>query len=178
MNAAKEKIVMDKDEIALAIKRMAKEIVETNKGAKDIVLVGILNRGLPLANRIAKLIEASEKVKVPVGALDVSLHRDDIMKKGSQIEVKQSDMLFSIEGKTVILVDDVIYAGRTIRAAMDGLADYGRASKIQLVALVDRGNRELPIHPDYVGKKIPTSASEDITVNLIETDGVDKTVIK
>lgn len=178
MSTAKEKIVMDKEEISLALKRIAKEIVEANKGAKDIVLVGILNRGLPLASRIAKHIEAAEKVNVPVGALDVSLYRDDIRKKGSEIKVKRSDIPFSIDGKIVILVDDVIYAGRTIRAAMDSLADYGRASRIQLVALVDRGRRELPIHPDYVGKKISTSADEDIFVNLTEIDGVDKTVIK
>jgi len=178
MNAAKEKIVMDKEEISLALKRIAREIVETNKGAKDIVLIGILNRGLPLAKRISAIIEASEKVKIPVGSLDVSLHRDDIRKKGSEIEVKRSDMPFSIDGKIVIFVDDVIYAGRTIRAAMDGLADYGRAAKVQLVALVDRGHRELPIHPDYIGKKISTSSDENVFVNISEIDGVDKTVIK
>jgi pyrimidine operon attenuation protein/uracil phosphoribosyltransferase len=178
MSAAKEKIVMDKEKISLALKRIAREIVEKNKGTKDIVLVGILNRGLPLASRIAKFIESAENVKVPVGAMDVSLHRDDIRKKGSEIEVKRSDIPFSIDGKIVVLVDDVIYAGRTIRAAMDGIADYGRASKIQLVALVDRGLRELPIHPDYVGEKISTTSDEDVIVNLVEIDGVDKTVVK
>lgn len=178
MSAAKEKIVMDKENISSALKRIAKEIVEANKGTKDIVLVGILNRGLPLAERIAKFIESAEKVKIPVGSMDVSLHRDDIRKKGSEIEVKRSDIPFSIDGKIVILVDDVIYAGRTIRAAMDGIADYGRASKIQLVALVDRGLRELPIHPDYVGEKISTTPDEDVTVNLSEIDGVDKAVVK
>lgn len=178
MSAPREKIVMDKEEISLALKRIAKEIVETNKGTKDIVLVGILNRGRPLAERLSKIIEASEKVKIPVGSLDVSLHRDDIRKKGSEIEVKRSDIPFSIDGKIVMLVDDVIYAGRTIRAAMDSLADYGRASKIQLVALVDRGHREVPIHPDFVGKKVSTTSDEDVTVSLIEIDGVDKAVIK
>lgn len=178
MNASKEKIVMDKEEIGLALKRIAKEIVENNKGTKDLVLVGILERGLPLAQRLSKLIESSERAKVPVGSLDVSLHRDDILKKGPTIQMKSSDIPFSIDGKIVILVDDVIYAGRTIRAAMDGLADYGRASKIQLAALVDRGHREVPIHPDYVGKKAATTADEDVTVNLTETDGADKAVIK
>jgi pyrimidine operon attenuation protein/uracil phosphoribosyltransferase len=178
MSAGREKIVMDKEEISLALKRISKEIVETNKGTKDLVLLGIMNRGLPIANRISKIIEAAEKTKIPVGSLDVSLHRDDIRKKGSEIKVKRSDIPFSIDGKVVILVDDVIYAGRTIRAAMDGLADYGRASKIQLVALIDRGLRELPIHPDYVGKKISTAADEDVVVNIAEMDGVDKAVIK
>ncbi len=178
MSAAKEKIVMDKEKISLVLKRIAREIVETNKGTKDIVLVGVLNRGLPLASRIAKFIEAAENVKIPVGSMDVSLHRDDIRKKGSEIEVKRSDIPFSIDGKIVVLVDDVIYAGRTIRAAMDSIADYGRASKIQLVALVDRGLRELPIHPDYVGEKISTTPDEDVIVNLVEIDGVDKTVVK
>jgi pyrimidine operon attenuation protein/uracil phosphoribosyltransferase len=178
MSAAREKMVMDKEEISLALKRIAKEIIANNKDAKEIVLIGILNRGLPLANRLADLIEGLEGVKIPVGSLDVSLHRDDIMKKGNKIEVKRSDIPFSIDGKVVILVDDVIYAGRTIRAAMDSLADYGRASRIHLVALVDRGRRELPIHPDYVGKKVSTAADEDVTVNLTEIDGVDKAVIK
>ena len=178
MNAAKDKIVMDKEEISLALKRIAKEIVETNKGTKDVVLVGILNRGLPLAERLSKLIESSEKTKIPVGSLDVSLYRDDILKKGPAIHMKTSDIPFPIDGKIVVLVDDVIFAGRTIRAAMDGLADYGRASKIQLAALVDRGHREVPIHPDYVGKKVATASDESVTVNLIETDGADKAVIK
>lgn len=178
MSIGKEKIVMDKEDISVALKRIAKEIVEKNKDAKELVLVGIMNRGLPLAKRISKLIEGMEKVNIPVGSLDVSLHRDDILKKGPKIEVKRSDIPFSIDGKVVILVDDVIYAGRTIRAAMDGLADYGRASKIQLVALVDRGHRELPIHPDYTGEKISTTTDEDIFVNLVEMDGVDKVVIK
>lgn len=169
---------MDKEEIHLALKRIAKEIIEINKGTKDIVLVGILNRGKPLAERLSKIIEASEKASIPVGSLDVSLHRDDIRKKGSEINVKRSDMPFSFDGKIVVLVDDVIYAGRTIRAAMDGLADYGRASKIQLVALIDRGHREVPIHPDFVGKKVSTTSDEDVTVNLAEIDGVDKVVIK
>ena len=169
---------MGKEEIAAAIKKIAKEISSANKNLKDVVLIGILNRGVPIAERISKNILAAEKVEVPVGSLDISLHRDDIMKKGSGIEVKKSDIPFSIDGKVVILVDDVISAGRTIRAAMDGLNDYGRPSKVQLVALVDRDQRELPIHPDYTGEEISTTSDEDVVVNLSEIDGVDKVIIK
>lgn len=172
------KTILDKEEMAAAIKRIAKEIVDVNDGGDKLVLIGIMNRGLPLAQRIAKIVESLEKISVPVGSLDVSLHRDDIQKKGSEIEIKESDIPFSIDGKTVVLVDDVIFAGRTIRAAMDGLADYGRAEKIQLAALVDRGHRELPIHPDYIGKKIETAKDDDVVVNVSEIDGVDKAYIK
>jgi pyrimidine operon attenuation protein/uracil phosphoribosyltransferase len=172
------KTILDKEEMAAAIKRIAKEIVDVNDGGDKLVLIGIMNRGLPLAQRIAKIVESLEKISVPVGSLDVSLHRDDIQKKGSEIEVKESDIPFSIDGKTVVLVDDVIFAGRTIRAAMDSLADYGRAEKIQLAALVDRGHRELPIHPDYIGKKIETAKDDDVVVNVSEIDGVDKAYIK
>ncbi len=168
----KEKIIMDKEEISLAIKRIAKEIVDANHGTKDIVLIGVMNRGVPIAQRIAKIID------VPVGSLDVSLHRDDIHNKGSQIQIQRSDIPFSIDGKVVVLVDDVIYAGRTIRAAMDGLNDYGRPSRIHLAALVDRGNRELPIHPDFVGKRISTTKDEDVMVNIAEIDGVDKAILR
>jgi len=171
--AEKARILMDKEEMALAIKRIAKEISERNKGMKDLVLIGIMNRGLPIAQRIAKILG-----DVPVGSLDVSLHRDDLMKKGSGIEIKKSDIPFSIDNKTVVLVDDVISAGRTVRAALDGLNDYGRPSKIQLVALVDRDQRELPVHPDYTGKSVATTISEEVIVNVAEIDGVDKVVIK
>jgi pyrimidine operon attenuation protein/uracil phosphoribosyltransferase len=178
MSTIKEKLVMDKEQIASAVKKLAKEIVAANGGTKDLLLIGVLNRGLPLAERIAKAISQLEKSEVPVGALDVSLHRDDVMDKGSNIEMKRSDIPFSIDGKIVVLVDDVIFAGRTIRAAMDGLNDYGRPSKIQLAALIDRDHRELPIHPDYVGMTVDTSASEDVLVNVSEIDGVDKVIIK
>lgn len=174
--AAKQ--LMDKEDISAALKRIAKGIIDKNKNITDVVLIGIMNRGVPLAQRIAKLIASTEKVDLKVGAIDVSLHRDDIHKKGSGIEVKTSDIPFSIDGKVVVLVDDVISAGRTVRAALDGLADYGRASKIELVALVDRGFRELPIHPDFTGMKAEATASEDVVVNVSEIDGVDKVVIK
>jgi pyrimidine operon attenuation protein/uracil phosphoribosyltransferase len=172
------KVVMDEVEMNRAITRIAHEIVEHNKGAKDIVLVGIMNRGVPLAKRIAKIIKQVERVEVPVGALDVSLYRDDLAKKGEYITVRKSEMPFSVDDKTVVLVDDVIYAGRTARAALDGLKDYGRAAKIQLVSLVDRGHRELPIHPNYTGKVIPTSAKEEIRVEVLEIDGADRVTLK
>lgn len=174
----KENIVMNDVELDRALKRMAHEIVEKNKGAEAIVLVGILNRGVPLAKRIAKIINDTEKTLLPVGSLDVSLYRDDLSQRGDYIEVKKSEMPFSIDNKVVILVDDVIYAGRTARAALDGLKDYGRATKVQLVALIDRGHRELPIHPDYVGKVIPTSKKEDVKVEVLEIDGADRVVIR
>jgi len=173
-----EKLLMDKDEMARTLKRIASEIIESNKKVKDIVLIGIQNRGVPLAERLAKLISSSEKTEVPVGTLDVSLHRDDIIKKGAGINMKKTDIPFSIDGKTVILVDDVISAGRTIRAALDSLSDFGRAEKIELVALIDRDCRELPIHPDFTGKKISTLQSDSVKVNVAEIDGVDKVIVK
>jgi len=172
------RVVMDETEINRALTRIAHEIVEHNKGVKDVVLVGIMNRGVPLAKRISKIIAKSEKDNVQVGALDVSLYRDDLAKKGEYITVRKSDMPFSVDDKVVVLVDDVIYAGRTVRAALDGLKDYGRAAKVQLVALVDRGHRDLPIHPNYTGKVIPTSTKEDVKVEVLEIDGVDRVIIK
>jgi len=178
MSAEKQKTMVDKEEMAALISKLAKEIIGANKDLKDIVLVGIMNRGVPIAHRIAQAIEKKEGVHVPVGSIDVSLYRDDIRHKGAGIEVKRSDMPFSIDGKTVVLVDDVIFAGRTIRAALDVVTDYGRASKIELAALIDRGHRELPVHPDFTGKKIETEKGEEVLVNVSEIDGVDKVIIK
>ncbi len=174
----KGKVVMDEQEINRALLRIASEIVEVNKGVENLLFVGIIARGVPLAKRLAKIIGHSEKVKIPVGSLDVSLYRDDLSAKGKYITVRKSDIPFSVDDKTVILVDDVIYHGRTTRAALDGLKDYGRAGKVQLVALIDRGHRELPIHPDFIGKKIPTSRKEEVRVQLLETDGLDQVIIK
>lgn len=174
----KEKTIMDEIEINRALNRIAHQIIETNKGVEDVVLVGIIARGVPLAKRLSKIIQKTEKAKVPVGALDVSLYRDDLSKKGEYITVRKSEMPINIDGKIVVLVDDVIFAGRTARAALDGLKDYGRAAKVQIAALVDRGHRELPIHPDFTGKKIPTSVEEDVKVNLLEVDGADKVTIQ
>lgn len=172
------KIVMDEAEMNRALRRLAQQVIEANKGVEEIVLVGVMQRGVPLARRLAKIIEQQEGRDVPVGALDVSLYRDDLTQKGEYIEVRKSDIPFKIDKKIVILVDDVIFAGRTVRAALDGLKDYGRAAKVQLAALIDRGHRELPIHPDFTGKIIPTSFKEEVKVELMEVDGVDRVVIK
>lgn len=173
----KGKVVMHDHDVRRAISRLAHEIVEKNRGVEDIVIIGILNRGLPIAKRVAKEIERNEGVSIPIGALDVSLYRDDLALKGEYVEVRKSDMPFSIDGKIVILVDDVIFAGRTVRAALDGLKDYGRANKVQLCALVDRGHREVPIHPDFTGKVLPTAKKEQVSVEVLEIDGVDRVLI-
>ena len=171
------KIIMDEVEMNRVLRRIAHQIIEANKGIDDVILVGIMQRGVPLAKRIAQIIEAQEGNKVQIGALDVSLYRDDLGKKGKFIEVRKSDIPFSVDEKVVVLVDDVIFAGRTIRAALDGLKDYGRAAKVQLAALIDRGHRELPIHPDFTGKVIPTAKKENVKVEVMEIDGVDRVVI-
>ena len=176
-NGKKEKVLMDDVAIGRALARISHEIIEKNRGAKNIVLVGVMNRGVPLAKRLAKLIDQNEKELIPVGAIDVALYRDDLAQKGEYITVRKSDMPFSVDGKIVILVDDVIFVGRTVRAALDGLKDCGRADKVQLVALVDRGHRELPIHPDYTGKVVPTNFSEKVKVEVFEIDGVDRVTI-
>ncbi|PIS30685.1 bifunctional pyr operon transcriptional regulator/uracil phosphoribosyltransferase PyrR [Candidatus Saganbacteria bacterium CG08_land_8_20_14_0_20_45_16] len=172
------KIVMSDVEMSRALKRLSQQIVEANKGAENLVLVGIIQRGVPLAKRLAELIAKSESTSVPVGQLDVSLYRDDLTQKGEYIEVRKSEMPFATTGKIVVLVDDVIFAGRTARAALDGLKDYGRANKVQLAALIDRGHRELPIHPDFVGKTLPTAKTEQVKVEVYEVDGVDRVIIK
>lgn len=172
------KVVMDEVEMNRALRRIAHQIIETNKGMDDVVVVGIMQRGVTLAKRLAKYIEQEEGKPVLTGALDVSLYRDDLSSKGKYVEVRKSDIPFSIDNKIVVLVDDVIFAGRTARAALDGLKDYGRAAKIQLAALIDRGHRELPIHPDFTGKAIPTAMNEDVRVEIMEVDGVDRVVIK
>lgn len=175
---ANTKVVMNDVEMARALRRIANQVIEANKGIEGLVIVGIIQRGLPLAKRLAKLVEQEEGKEVPVGALDVSLYRDDLTKKGKYIEVRKSDMPFTVTEKTVVLVDDVIFAGRTARAALDGLKDYGRASIVQLAALIDRGHRELPIEPNFVGKTIPTSLKEDVKVEILEVDGVDRVLIR
>ena len=174
----KVKVVMDRVEMNRALRRISHQIIEANKGVEGVVLVGIIHRGLPLAKRLAQIIEKEEEKEIPVGALDVSLYRDDLTQKGEYIEIRKSDMPFTVTDKVVVLVDDVIFAGRTARAALDGLKDYGRARKVELAVLVDRGHRELPIHPDFVGKNLPTSKKEEVKVEIVEVDGVDRVVIK
>jgi pyrimidine operon attenuation protein/uracil phosphoribosyltransferase len=174
----KAKVVMNEVEMARALRRIAHQIIEANKGVEDVVLVGVIQRGVPLAKRLAEIIEQQEKKTVKTGALDVSLYRDDLSQKGKDIEVKKSNLPAHIDGKVVVLIDDVIFAGRTARAALDALKDYGRAAKVQLAALVDRGHRDLPIHPDFTGKVIPTAKREDVKVEVLEVDGVDRVIIK
>lgn len=172
------KIIMNEQEMARAIKALANDIVKKNDGAQNVVLIGIMEGGYPLAKRIADVIEKNEKVKVPVGSLDVSLYRDDLRAHAKNIKLKKSDLLFSIEKKIVVLVDDVLFHGRTTRAGLDSVNDYGRPSKIELAVLIDRGNRELPIQPDFCGKTISTSISQEVKVELKEIDGVDRVIVK
>ncbi len=171
------KTVMTAEDMRRTLSRIAHEIVERNKDTAALVLVGMQTRGVPLANRLATVIADFEKTKVPVGALDFSLYRDDLNRRNFNPQVKSTDIPVDVDGKIIILVDDVLYTGRSTRAAMDALMDLGRPRAIQLAVLVDRGHRELPIRADYVGKNIPSAASEDIRVRLAETDSLDEVVI-
>jgi len=160
-------------EIGRAVTRIAHEVLERNKGAEDVVLVGIAARGDDLARRLASEIARIEGVDVPVGVLDITFYRDDIGLRAEAPEVRETRIPFDVTGRTVVLVDDVLYTGRTIRAALDALVDFGRPRAIQLAVLVDRGHRELPIRADYVGKNLPTGADQRVQVRLEETDGED-----
>lgn len=172
-------IVLDEQAISRALTRIAHEIIEKNKGIEDCVLIGIRTRGIFLADRLAKRINQIEGKEIELGELDITLYRDDLSKKSNDGEpiVKGSDIPVNITDKKVILVDDVLFTGRTVRAAMDALVDLGRPSQIQLAVLVDRGHRELPIRADFVGKNVPTSQSEKITVTLTEVDQADQVTI-
>ena len=165
--------IMTADEVRRTIVRISHEIVERQAGTDGLVLVGIQRRGVPLAQRIAAAINEHEGVALPVGALDITFYRDDLSLIAQQPIVKGTQIPVDLNGKTVVLVDDVLYTGRTIRAAMDALVDFGRPRAIRLTVLVDRGHRELPIRADHVGKNVPTSRSERVNVYLIETDGED-----
>ena len=167
---------MTAQEMRRALTRIAHEILEHNGGAKDLVLVGVRTRGVPLAHRLAELIKSFEGVDVPVGTLDITLYRDDVHLRGP-LTLDATDLPVAVTGYRVVLVDDVLFTGRTARAAMDAVIDLGRPMNIQLAALVDRGHRELPIRADYVGKNIPSSLSEEIQVRLSEIDKVDEVVI-
>jgi pyrimidine operon attenuation protein / uracil phosphoribosyltransferase len=169
--------LMDDAEIKRAVTRIAHEIVERNKGAGRIVLVGIAARGDDLARRLATEIQRIEGVEVPVGALDITFYRDDIGTRAEAPEVHETRISFDITGTTVVLVDDVLYTGRTIRSALDALVDFGRPDAIQLAVLVDRGHRELPIRADFVGKNVPTRQDEEVRVLLSEVDGEDAVVV-
>ncbi len=163
--------MLDEEALSRALIRIAHQITEKNRGCDKIVFVGIKTRGVPLARRISENIEGFEKIKVPVGVLDITLYRDDLSKINPDPVLNDTDIPFDIVDKTVILVDDVLYTGRTARAAMDAVMAMGRPSSIQLAVLVDRGHRELPIRADFVGKNIPTAKSEIVSVKLSETDG-------
>jgi pyrimidine operon attenuation protein/uracil phosphoribosyltransferase len=169
--------IMSASEIERTIVRLAHEIVEKNNGADNIGLVGIMRRGVPLAQRLAKILGRIEKMEVPVGTLDITLYRDDLSTVGHRPEVRPREMEFDIKDKNIILVDDVLYTGRTTRAALDALFDHGRPRRIQLLVLVDRGHRELPIEAGFVGRKVQTSANEIIEVKLQETDGAEKVLL-
>lgn len=169
--------LMDADAVRRALTRIAHEILERNKGTENLVLIGIRTRGYPLAQRLAAKIREIEGQEVPVSHLDITAYRDDREERGGEKQPELSGPSFSLAGKKVVLVDDVLYTGRTVRAAMDAVMDRGRASVIQLAVLIDRGHRELPIRPDFVGKNVPTSRREVVEVRLKETDGEDRVVL-
>ena len=173
-------VVMDADRMGRTLARIAHEIVERNRGIEELALVGIRTRGVPIARRLSHAIGEINGHVVPTGILDITLYRDDLMRHavGAQPVVGRTDIPFSIDDKRILLVDDVLYTGRTIRAALDALIDFGRPKVIQLVVLIDRGHRELPIKADYVGKNLPTSLSQSVQVHLTEIDGRDEVEIR
>lgn len=173
----KKNVIMDADQMRRAIVRISHEIIEKNEGIENVVLVGIRTRGVPLAERLAKSIEAIENTKLQTGSLDITLYRDDLSSLAYNPIVHDTEIDFDLNGKTVVLVDDVLYTGRTIRAALDAIIDMGRPKAIQLAVMVDRGHRELPIRADYVGKNVPTSRKESIEVMLTEMGEADEVVI-
>ena len=180
MPDTKSAVVMDADRIARTLTRIAHEIVERNKGVDGLALVGVRTRGVHIALRLARILKQISGDDVPTGALDITLYRDDLMRHpvGPQPVIRRTEIPFSIDNKKILLVDDVLYTGRTTRAALDALIDFGRPQAIQLIVLVDRGHRELPIKADYVGKNLPTNPDESVQVRLQETDGNDEVVLQ
>jgi pyrimidine operon attenuation protein/uracil phosphoribosyltransferase len=176
-------VLLDDEALRRTLSRIAHEIIERNDELEDVALVGIHTRGVPLAQRLRRLIDERSDVEVDLGQLDITFHRDDVAARGgrpperAQPVVRDTRLDFELEGKTVILVDDVLYTGRTIRAAIEALFDYGRPARVQLAVLADRGHRELPIRPDYVGKNLPTSRDERIQVQLLEVDEIDRVLL-
>ncbi len=177
MDLKEKALILDKAGIDRAMTRIAHEILEKNRGAKELVLVGIQRGGVHLAKRLASKIKQIEGVETPVGSLDITMYRDDLATRKSQPVPQATDITFDIQDRIMVLVDDVLYTGRTIRAALNSVMDYGRPKRIQLAVLVDRGHRELPIRADYVGKNLPTSAKEKVEVMLVEDGGEEKVVI-
>ncbi|MDH7497035.1 MAG: bifunctional pyr operon transcriptional regulator/uracil phosphoribosyltransferase PyrR [Syntrophomonadaceae bacterium] len=178
MKVVEKARIMDEAAMRRALTRISHEVVERNKGVADVALIGIRRRGGPLAERLAARIQEIEGVRVPVGLLDITLYRDDLTTLASQPMVRRTEVPFDITDRVVVLVDDVLYTGRTVRAALDALIDLGRPKCIQLAVLIDRGHRELPIKADYVGKNVPTSSNEIVTVRVVEIDGKDEVVIE
>ncbi len=177
MNGENKVQILDEQGVKRSLTRIAHEIVERNKGVQDLILVGIRRRGVPLAERIAEIINNIEGKSIRVGKLDITLYRDDLTALSDQPVVHSTDIPYDVMKQKIILVDDVLYTGRTIRAAMDAIIDIGRPENIQLAVLIDRGHRELPIRADYIGKNVPTSAKELVNVYLNEIDGIDGAVI-
>jgi len=171
---------MDADRVSRSLTRIAHEILERNRGVEDLALVGIRARGVPIAERIARHLKEFSGIDVPTGALDITLYRDDLtrQKPSAQPIIRRTEINFSIDDRVILLVDDVLFTGRTIRAAFDALIDFGRPKAIQLVALIDRGHRELPIRADYVGRNIPTSRAQSVQVRLQEIDGKDEVEVE
>jgi pyrimidine operon attenuation protein/uracil phosphoribosyltransferase len=178
-----QRVLLDEEQVARTLSRIAHEIIERNDDLDSVALVGIHTRGVPLAQRLRRLVEERSGVELALGQLDITFHRDDVHVRGgsaprrAQPIVRDTKLDFELEGRTVILVDDVLYTGRTIRAAIDALIEYGRPARVQLAVLADRGHRELPIRPDYVGKNLPTSRGDRIQVELMEVDEVDRVVL-
>ena len=173
-----QRVLLDEAAINRALTRIAHEIIEKNKGVSDLVLIGIKTRGIFLAKKLGERINQIEGCNIPIGELDITLYRDDLSEKGDQPFIKGSEIPFSIANKKIVLVDDVLYTGRTVRAALDAIIDLGRPQMIQLAVLIDRGHRELPIRPDFIGKNIPTAKQEVISVQLIETDQQEQVIIQ
>jgi len=177
MSFTEKAVIMNQDEVSRAIRRMAHEVLEANGGTRDLVILGIQRRGVPLAGLLQEAIRTVEGVAVPMGAIDITFYRDDLSRLGPSPRVATTEMPIDVTEKVVILVDDVLYTGRTVRAALDVIMDWGRPRAIQLAVLVDRGHRELPIRPDYVGKNVPTSQKEIIKVRVLEFDGKQEVVV-
>ena len=174
----RKKQVLNGEEIEKSLKRIAHEIVERNQEGGNLVFIGIMRRGVTLARRLSRLVRDIAQVEVPIGALDITLYRDDLSEIASQPLLRKTEVPFTVKGTKVVLVDDVLFTGRTVRAALDAIIDMGRPCSIQLAVLLDRGHRELPIRADFVGKNIPTAASEVVEVKLTEDDGVDEVMIE
>jgi len=177
MNFAEKAVIMNASEMNRAIKRMAHEVIEANKGVENLVILGVQRRGVPLARKLAEAIKQVEGTELPQGALDITFYRDDLSTLGPAPQVASTEMPFDVAGKIIILVDDVLYTGRTVRAALDVIMDWGRPEAIRLAVLVDRGHRELPIRPDFVGKNVPTSHREIIKVKVEDFDDKEEVVV-